>query len=366
MIMLQENTLTPGALRPSSPEDYITKRTAVDPAPPGAQAPEWQHFLETTFPLRDHSGPDFELIAFLKRWAGYCLTGLTSEQKFLFLHGTGRNGKNLFADQLFGILHEYAVRLPSEVLMQRPVEPHRAELMPLRGARLILANEIRKGAQWNQSRLMEIVGGDMLTANPMRGNSVTFPVVGKLVVLGNHKPKFESHNAAAIQRLLLVEFRMQFVDPEGTPASPDLPSERIATRDNGLADRLRNEWPAILRWMIDGCLDWQRIGLKPPGQVLSDSSESIQNDDLFAQWRIECCEDVARGTKGRDLISLLNRSYNSWCEKRRELPASFNAFGTMLGDHDVEKVKTSAGMVPFGFQLTGAERSRLTGSEELL
>src|ERR1700732_3930245 len=113
--MLEKSANGLGVLRPSRPEDYITKRTAVDPAPLGVYAPEWQRFLQTTFPLRDHSGPDHELIAFLQRWAGYCLTGLTSEQKFLFLHGTGRNGKNLFADQLFGILHDYAVRLPSEI-----------------------------------------------------------------------------------------------------------------------------------------------------------------------------------------------------------------------------------------------------------
>jgi putative DNA primase/helicase len=231
--------------------------------------------------------------------------------------------EKIFADQLFGILGDYAVRLPSETLMQRPVEPHRSELMPMRGARLIVANEIRKGARWNQSRLMEIVGGDLITANPMRGDSVTFPIVGKLMVLGNNKPKFESQNAAAGQRLLLVEFRMQFVDPDGAPPSPDLPAGRIAKRDKDLAAKLRREWPAILRWMIDGCSCWHSDGLKPPPQVLADSTESIQADDLFAQWRLECCEDVIpRGEKGRDLMSLLNRSYNGWCEKRRELPAS--------------------------------------------
>jgi len=125
--------LRTGILRESLPEDFITKKTAVSPAPAGTFAKEWQRFLEKTFPPRDNSGPDHELIAFLQRWAGYCLTGLTTEQKFVDEYGTGRNGKNAMTDQWFGILNDYAVRLPSEVLMQRPVEPHRAELMPLRG-----------------------------------------------------------------------------------------------------------------------------------------------------------------------------------------------------------------------------------------
>jgi phage/plasmid-associated DNA primase len=110
-------------IRDPRPEDYITKQTAVDAAESGVPCTEWQNFLETTFPLRDQSGPDFELIGFLQRWAGYCLTGLTTEQKFLFLYGTGRNGKNVFADQLFGILNDYAVRLPDLNRTARP--PHR-------------------------------------------------------------------------------------------------------------------------------------------------------------------------------------------------------------------------------------------------
>jgi len=360
--MLQEIDHNFGDILQPRFEDFITKKTAVDPAPPGTAAREWQRFLETTFPLPDHSGPDYEVIAFLQRWAGYCLTGSTIEEKFLFLHGTGRNGKNLFADQLFGILGDYAVRLPSEVLMQRPVEPHRAELMPLRGARLIVANEIRKGARWNQSRLMEIVGGDMFTANPMRGDPITFQLLGKLMVLGNHKPQFESHNAAATQRLLLVKFRMQFIDPQGVPPSSDLNSERIAIRDSGLAARLREEWPAILRWAVDGCHEWHRIGLKPPAQVIADSSESIQSEDLFMEWRSECGETIAQRTPGRDLVSLQNRSYNDWCEKRLERPAGYTAFASLLSDHDIERHKTNRGMVTLGFQLRSAERARLNGS----
>ena len=43
---------------------------------------------------------------------------------------------------------------------------------------------------------------------------------------------------------------------------------------------------------------------------------------------------------------------------------SYNAFAAMLADHDVGKVKTTAGMVPVGFQLSASERARLTGSEE--
>jgi putative DNA primase/helicase len=353
-----------GEARPPSWADYITKRTAVDAAPPHTPAPHWQRFLETTFPLRDHGGPDYETIGLLQRFAGYCLTALTTEQKFLFFYGTGRNGKNVLADTLRGVLGDYAVCLPSEVLMQRPVEPHRSELMPLRGARLIVANEIRKGARWNQARLMEITGGDQLTANPMRGNPITFPVVGKLLVLGNHRPKFESHNAAAIQRLLLVHFPMQFVDPNGAPPSPDLPPERVGRREKDLANRLRSEWPAILRWMLDGYLQYREVGLQPPKQVLADSFASIASDDLFVQWRAERCEDLPRGTKGRDSLTTLRKSYTHWSETQGERPPGRSDFRKILEQHDIQTADGAAGIVPLGFQLTNAERQRLKSAEQ--
>ena len=40
-----------------------------------------------------------------------------------------------------------------------------------------------------------------------------------------------------------------------------------ADRDPTLADRLKEEWPGILAWMIDGCLAWQEQGLDPPESV---------------------------------------------------------------------------------------------------
>ena len=36
---------------------------------------------------------------------------------------------------------------------------------------------------------------------------------------------------------------------------------------------MRAEYPAILRWMIDGCLDWQKSGLVRPPVVIEATAE---------------------------------------------------------------------------------------------
>jgi len=43
-------------------------------APPGTPCPLWLTFLHRV------TGGDEELVGFLKRWCGYCLTGVTTEQ----------------------------------------------------------------------------------------------------------------------------------------------------------------------------------------------------------------------------------------------------------------------------------------------
>ena len=30
------------------------------------------------------------------------------------------------------------------------------------------------------------------------------------------------------------------------------------------SEKLKAEWPGILAWMIEGCLEWQKEGLRPP------------------------------------------------------------------------------------------------------
>ena len=47
------------------------------------------------------------------------------------------------------------------------------------------------------------------------------------------------------------------------PAQPDLKLE----------EKLKDEWPGILRWMIDGCADWQANSLVRPSSVKKATGE---------------------------------------------------------------------------------------------
>ena len=71
--------LRSGHMREHSPDDYMTKITAVAP---GGDCPKWKDFLYRI--MNDHA----DLIAYLQRLAGYGLTGSTREHVLPFFHGS--------------------------------------------------------------------------------------------------------------------------------------------------------------------------------------------------------------------------------------------------------------------------------------
>ena len=59
-----------------------------------------------------------------------------------------------------------------------------------------------------------------------------------------------------------------------------------AERDPKLVEKLKAEWPAILRWVLDGCLEWQRIGLAPPAIVTEATDRYFDGETRSANgWR---------------------------------------------------------------------------------
>src|SRR6516165_1915873 len=94
--------LKTGIQREYRREDYITKMagTWLDPDLP---TPLWNKFLNRV------TAGDRKSQAYLRRVAGYCMTGEITEHVMFFLYGTGANGKGVFLNTLQGIWGDYCV-----------------------------------------------------------------------------------------------------------------------------------------------------------------------------------------------------------------------------------------------------------------
>ena len=294
-----------GKLREPEPTDGITKVTAVSPAET-ADCPRWLQFLEETF-------GDPDSIRFIQQWAGYCLTGDTSEHALMFGFGNGKNGKSVWLNTLTGIMGDYATTAAMDTFTASKFDRHPTELAMLRGARLVTASETEEGRAWAESRIKQITGGDPITARFMHRDFFTFWPNFKLTIIGNHKPVLRNVDEAARRRFNLVPFNR-------TPANPD----------PLLGQKLKAEWPGILRWLIEGCLDWHANGLVRPESVIQATESYFEDQDLLSQWLAEEC-DAEPGNKYKsEATGSLFASWTEFATRNGEKPGSSKAFSAEL------------------------------------
>ncbi len=95
------------------------------------------------------------------------------------------------------------------------------------------------------------------------------------------------------------------------------------TPDRELKAKLIAEGPGILRWLIEGCLAWQKIGLAPPDAVMHAGSKYFEGQDNFRRWVEERCilDRYAEHTPGD-----LRKSFNEWAKANGEDEMNGNAF----------------------------------------
>jgi putative DNA primase/helicase len=122
-----------------------------------------------------------ELIEFLQRYLGYCMTGSTKEQVLIFLHGLGGNGKGVFVKTVAEIFGDYAVVAPMELLISSINDRHPTEIAKLMGARLVITQETQEGRRWDEAKVKQLTGSDKLTGRFMRQDFFDFTPTHKFL-----------------------------------------------------------------------------------------------------------------------------------------------------------------------------------------
>ena len=302
--------LRTGAVRASDPDALMTKLTTVPPDFTGA-CPEFRRFIA------EATGGDRALEAFLQRYVGYCLTGSTKEEQLMFVFGQGGNGKTKFLECISGIMGDYAKTASMDTFLASNNDRHTTDLAMLAGARLVTASELSGGKRWDEQRLKSITGGDRITARFMRQDNFVYTPHFKLLFIGNHQPELREVDDAFRRRIQMVPFTV-------TP--------KIVDKDLGA--KLREEWPAILAWAVQGCLDWQRDGLKAPASVQAATHEYFENEDSYGQWLKERCLPETEGFT--ETLALFG-SYREWANQRNIHPRTVKPFSNFVKSRGFEK-----------------------------
>jgi putative DNA primase/helicase len=259
----------------------------------------------------------------LKRAAGYSLTGSMREHTLFFSYGTGGNGKGVFLKTLTAILADYATVAPMETFIATHTDRHPTDVAGFRGARVVTAQETEEGRRWDESKIKALTGGDPISARFMRQDFFTFHPAFKLWIVGNHKPALRSVDEAIRRRLHLVPFTVTIPKDE---------------QDKDLPEKLRAEWPGILRWMIEGCTEWLEIGLRPPPAVVSATAKYLSEEDALARWIEERC---AIDPIYYETVANLFQDWREWAESAGEFVGSQKRFSQALEGRGYQRERQS-------------------------
>ena len=302
--------LKSGRLMPHDPKNLLTKLVPVA-FDPNAAAPRWEKFLREILPK--------DRVEFLQRWAGYSLTGDIAEEAFVFLYGTGQNGKSKFVNPIRRILGDYAKTAEKTTFMVKSGGsgiPN--NLADLHGVRMIPCMEIPKGQTLNEQLIQNFTGGDPVKARFLFREFFDFMPVGKLWFVGNHPIRVAGDTFSIWRRTLVVSFDFT------VPAS---------RRDNRLEEKLMNEAPGILNWCLAGLADYLVNGLNVPGSIRTAVDEYRAVGDPIQRFINERCEYAVGGRCPR---SLLYDEYSDWCSCEGVSPVTPDRFGKDMVKYGIE------------------------------
>ena len=109
-----------------------------------------------------------------------------------------------------------------------------------------------------------------------------------------------------------------------------------ARRDQRLQDKLLAERNGILAWAVQGCLEWQRVGLRPPTAVNAATAEYFEAEDALGRWLAEGC---LRGVNLTATSAALFAAWKSWAEANGEFVGSLKRFSENLTARGFEKCR---------------------------
>jgi putative DNA primase/helicase len=185
--------------------------------------------------------------------------------------------------------------------------------MVLQGKRLTPAQETKDGMQLNEALIKHLTGGDMITGRKLYQNFSMFRPTHKLLLSTNYKPRVLGTDTGIWRRVKLIDFKVLF---EG---------ER---RDLQLSEKLQAEAPGILAWIVRGCTEWLKSGLRPPECVEIATQDYRSEQDVIGRFLKERCQLAKDHAEAAEA---LYKEFRKWAEESEDERMTQTAFGRELG-----------------------------------
>lgn len=299
-----------GELRPHRRADLLTKLAPVEYDPLAEDETLASYLQDTT-------KGDEDFADYLRRAVGYTLTGVTDEEDVFLVLGPKSTGKTTLVEAMLAMLGDYAVKANFETFLaswHKGGDP-RPDLVRMRGARLVAATEAPKGRRLAETQVKEMSGGDSMTARTLYKLEITFKPAFKLWLACNEAPAMSDDDSGLWRRIKRLPFEHTHSEEEEKPEI-----KRHLTEDAGARS-------ALLAWAMQGCLAWQKDGLKPCEVVRTKTAQLRLEFDPLAEFFGDRCTFAA---KQECAAQVLRAAYERWAEDQGAKAISNKEWGKRL------------------------------------
>jgi putative DNA primase/helicase len=297
-------------------EDMLTRITLFD-YDPEAKAHVFEEFIAKIF------RNNMEIIAFVQKILGYCLSGDCSEQKLFILWGKGRNGKSTLVNAILDVLGDYGQQAPPDLLLASRFDPHPTNIAGLKDARLVVASETSEGRWLNDATVKTLTGQDKISARLMRQDFFTFTPEFKIFLTTNHQPNIRMGDFGIERRLVMIPFDYT------------VPADEVDPR---LQDKLKAEKPGIFNWLVKGFKMWEQDGLIIPKVIFLSTVKYIQENDFLLTFLQDECDTSFPENRVR--VRALYDKYTDWAKYTNEPLLKLRRFSTLLIERGFTQVNS--------------------------
>lgn len=329
LLNLQNGTyeLRNGKFRDHNRDDMISCMAPVDYTPdsPGEQ---FAGFLDTITSRRE------ELLEWLQRFLGYCVSGDTGKQIFGLFHGPSSTGKSTLLNIVHETLgNEYAGTVNAASLFKPYERESQLDFNHVVRCRLVTTSESIEGKYMPEAFIKSLTGGERISVREMYQKAYDFRPKFKLILGTNFRPNISESGNAVWRRMVYVPF-----------------DAKIESPDRRLADKiLQAERSAVLRWLIAGFKlqhDTEADGSNFQPEVVGAAVKSYrEEEDVVGDFLKEYTEkDADSEVAFRDIFAVFvrvrKRAGDRWTMSEK-------SFANRLTEHGIwktenTKVKTRA------------------------
>lgn len=291
--------------RDGLPEDYISLQMNVDYkefSPRDIKIREINEFFEKIFP--DKSIRDYFMDVSCNIFIG------GNRQKHVyFWSGEGDNGKSVTQNIFEKMLGEYAVKLPTSLIVGKRTQSSSAcpELVRAgNGVRWAVLQEPDKKDIINIGILKELSGNDTFFARGLYKEGAEIEPMFKLVVICNDPPMIPHSDKATWNRIRVIPFESTFCDDPPATLEEQLFEKRFP-RDRNFDDKIPDMIQA-LAWVL---LEHRKNGNKcaEPEKVKIATAYYKKKNDIYRQF---IDESIVESKSHKLSLMEIYRAFKDW------------------------------------------------------